>query len=312
MTQTKHRQAQTILTPTEAQVLSQLHRFLADGDEINPNRIYPHRTAGDALRRRAVRALHEKGVLLHHPAVMEHVDVFMFGGNENFKISGQYDAHKISRRVRLQNKGEVRRSGRAIFVSKSMTQAENDDRYHPTIDVESGAVHCDCKHFEMRLARRNPNVWSPREHLCKHLLPAMGNLARRGLLPQQQGRFSPACCSCGVLDADDYFETCDERGEVVAGQWICSDCIAARCDDLSDAAPAEGELDEAPFSAGYDEAFDDEEFTPCPYCARPLAEKLYERYGHPAQWEYSCDRCGAMPDGFDARTGEIYTRGIYE
>jgi hypothetical protein len=164
-----------------------------------------------------------------------------------------YNPHRIRRAVRLLNPELMARTGQASFVSKSMTRPQHEDCYHPTVDIESGACRCDCAHFEFRLARHNPTVWSPREHLCKHLLKALLNLKRRGLLPQQQGRFSPACVKCGVLEADNYFEVGDERGEIIPGQFICGSCIEAQIDDLSDV-PQEIEPEEY---SGYEEWLDE-------------------------------------------------------
>lgn len=144
-----------------------------------------------------------------------------------------YNPHAIRRNVRLIESPSPRV---AQFVTKSMTKADDDLKYRPTINLQTGACKCECKHFEIRLARHNPTVFSPDEHLCKHLERAVANLARRGLLPQQNGQFSPPCVKCGAINADDYFDVCDARGNLVPGVFICLDCIHA-ADDLSDALP---------------------------------------------------------------------------
>lgn len=149
-----------------------------------------------------------------------------------------YNPFRVRRAVRLQNAGQVLKTGLAQFVSKSMTDAtDNSDRYKPEVNLLTGACTCNCKHFEIRLARHNPTVWSPDAHLCKHLLRSLGTLARRSLLPQQQGQHGPRCIHCGTSEADAYYEVADSQGRAIAGRYICDRCAHDQTDDLSDAAP---------------------------------------------------------------------------
>lgn len=162
-----------------------------------------------------------------------------------------YNARKIRRCVRRQ---EVTRDGQVISVTKSFTNDEG--KYHPTVDVNTGYVHCDCKDFEMRCGKHEPHVLSAPSHLCKHSIDAILGCVRRGELelPKEQvaalkrDRTRPAgfskresapsvtrCSVCG--QAGETFEMADDEGRPLSGERICRDCIEARMDDLSDAAP---------------------------------------------------------------------------
>lgn len=72
-----------------------------------------------------------------------------------------------------------------VFTTKSFTSAEVEDKYHPCIDLTSGAAVCDCPDYQFRRARMNPNVRRT-ETLCKHLLRALATCQRRGLLPGKE------------------------------------------------------------------------------------------------------------------------------
>lgn len=133
-------------------------------------------------------------------------------------------------------------AGAVVFVTKSFTR-ENEVEHNAVVDIETGAVHCTCEHFTYRLAKNNPTVFSPEDHLCKHLLRALNNMARRGELPQSRGQFTPKCAVCGQTDADNYFEMADATGHAIPGRFICCDCAVAQTDDLSDAAPDADEMD---------------------------------------------------------------------
>ena len=148
-----------------------------------------------------------------------------------------YNPAPIRRCVRLhdQTPGRV-----AHFVSKSFTRRDETVLHHPTVDLQTGAVHCTCEDFLFRKSRGNPTVFSASDLLCKHILRALDNLQRRAALPQQNGIHGPACIHC----ADPYaeYEVCDENtGEVLPGQFICTACVDARLplasDDFQDAAP---------------------------------------------------------------------------
>jgi hypothetical protein len=128
-------------------------------------------------------------------------------------------------------------NGVVTFESYSFSRAGREIEHEVTVNLCSGEVRCGCEHFRHRLARLHPTLWSPRAHICHHIERAIANCARRGELPQQDGRFAPACALCGSLEGE--FEMCDECGEVLEGQYICAACVDARMDDLSDAQPIE-------------------------------------------------------------------------
>ncbi|HEY3269301.1 MAG TPA: hypothetical protein VGM37_20505 [Armatimonadota bacterium] len=89
---------------------------------------------------------------------------------------------QVRRTVRLADvAGDV-----LVFTTKSFTSEAAEDKYHPAIDLATGAALCDCPHYQYRLARRNPNVQRPGT-LCKHLLRALATCQRRGLLPGEEG-----------------------------------------------------------------------------------------------------------------------------
>jgi hypothetical protein len=90
----------------------------------------------------------------------------------------RYNPHVVRRCVRVQTAVP----GAVVFVSKSFTQADESDRYHPVIDTENGACRCDCAHFQYRL--KVANVWDAATQ-CKHLQRAVANMERRGELPAQ-------------------------------------------------------------------------------------------------------------------------------
>ena len=83
--------------------------------------------------------------------------------------NSRYNPYAFPRRVRFD---EVA-GGLALFRSKSFTSPDPEDRYQPVVDVETGAVSCDCGHFEHRLAKLEPTAASPTAHLCKHLKRAV-------------------------------------------------------------------------------------------------------------------------------------------
>ena len=88
----------------------------------------------------------------------------------------KYNANMIRRTVR---RAEVTPDGIVIHVTKSFTN--NDDQWHPTVDTESGAVHCDCPDFRFRRSAQEPTVHNP-EVGCKHTRRAIQGCIRRGEL----------------------------------------------------------------------------------------------------------------------------------
>ncbi len=89
----------------------------------------------------------------------------------------KYNPFSVRRTVRFT--GETN-DGIAVFASKSFTDAsDNADKYHPSIDLVTGAVWCDCPHFEHRLAKHRPTVHTP-ETCCKHAQRAIANIKRHG------------------------------------------------------------------------------------------------------------------------------------
>lgn len=92
------------------------------------------------------------------------------------QATSRWNPYQIRRCVRMEGAAP---DGIAMFVSKSFTTETADDVYHPAIDLETGAVTCDCPHFFYRLAKHEPTLYNGGK-VCKHLERAIQNLARRG------------------------------------------------------------------------------------------------------------------------------------
>lgn len=152
-----------------------------------------------------------------------------------------YNPRKIRRCVRRQDETPA---GQIIHLTKSFTSDEVT--YHPTVDVNTGYVECDCKDFEFRSSKHNPHILSTPTHLCKHSIDAILGCVRRGELelPKtqitalKQERFRKAgftkqetkpaerrCSLCGHTGQT--FEMSDEHGRPIAGEVICLDCAQA-------------------------------------------------------------------------------------
>lgn len=71
--------------------------------------------------------------------------------------------------------------GHVFFATRSFTR-DDATRWHPTVDLENGAVFCDCPDFRYRHALHEPDVWTP-NWWCKHLARAVDNCKRHGELP---------------------------------------------------------------------------------------------------------------------------------
>jgi len=95
----------------------------------------------------------------------------------------RYNPFAVRRTVRFQ---EVVNDDIATFTTKSFTSADAEDKYHPSVDLATGEVTCDCPHFHYRLARLSPTV-DDAGSLCKHLIGAVENLKHRGLLREKGG-----------------------------------------------------------------------------------------------------------------------------
>lgn len=90
----------------------------------------------------------------------------------------KYDPYSVRRCVRMQ---DATPDGVVVFASKSFTHADKaQDLYHPMVDLQTGAVFCDCPHFTYRLAKHNPTAQAG--EVCKHITRAINNLTRRGLI----------------------------------------------------------------------------------------------------------------------------------
>ncbi len=162
----------------------------------------------------------------------------------NVRKSG-YNARKIRRCVR---RHDVTPAGQVIHLTKSFTNEQAI--YHPTVDVNTGYVECDCKDFEFRASKHNPHVLSAPAHLCKHSIDAILGCVRRGELELtreqitalKQERFRKAgfskqdtapaqrrCSLCGHTGETGTatFEMSDEQGRPIAGEVICLDCVQA-------------------------------------------------------------------------------------
>lgn len=85
--------------------------------------------------------------------------------------------------------------GRALYIC---TSEHDDEPLHPTIDLCSGAVFCDCRDFTCRKspkARREQaglNIGNMR-CLCKHLHLAVGDCIRRGEIRVTLEEVTPEC-----------------------------------------------------------------------------------------------------------------------
>lgn len=73
--------------------------------------------------------------------------------------------------------------GHLFFRTRSFTR-DDATRWHPTVDLENGAVFCDCPDFRYRHANHEPDVWTP-HWWCKHLARAVDNCKRHGELPSR-------------------------------------------------------------------------------------------------------------------------------
>ncbi len=71
--------------------------------------------------------------------------------------------------------------GHVFFRTRSFTR-DDATRWHPTVDLENGAVFCDCPDFRYRHALHEPDIWTP-NWWCKHLARAVDNCKRHGELP---------------------------------------------------------------------------------------------------------------------------------
>ncbi len=73
--------------------------------------------------------------------------------------------------------------GHVFFRTRSFTR-DDATRWHPTVDLENGAVFCDCPDFRYRHATHEPDVWT-QHWWCKHLARAVENCKRHGELPSR-------------------------------------------------------------------------------------------------------------------------------
>lgn len=90
----------------------------------------------------------------------------------------RWDPTKVRRTVRL---SEIVNDETVVFTTKSFTNTTAEDKYHPLVDLHTGAVSCDCPHFIYRLAKTQPTVSDGEK--CKHLQRALETLRRRAILP---------------------------------------------------------------------------------------------------------------------------------
>jgi len=93
-------------------------------------------------------------------------------------------AFKVERARFAPRARKVRRDhvagGHIFFRTRSFTR-DDATRWHPTVDIENGAVFCDCPDFRYRHALHEPDVWTP-HWWCKHLTRAVDNCKRHGEL----------------------------------------------------------------------------------------------------------------------------------
>lgn len=124
-----------------------------------------------------------------------------------------YNPTAIARKVRIVSNDQVFTE----FVSKSMTKAEPENKYNPTINKISGSCHCNCGDFTNRKAKLNPTFWSNPLDLCKHLRPAVANLNRKKALPEK-------CCNSCKTTEGHFYPLADSSGEAIVGCFICEAC----------------------------------------------------------------------------------------
>lgn len=66
----------------------------------------------------------------------------------------------------------------ATFRSKSWTRRRLRT-YFMHCDLQTGEVMCDCPDFQIRRSKKRPSLFSPPDHLCKHLRRIRRRLTRR-------------------------------------------------------------------------------------------------------------------------------------
>ena len=103
-------------------------------------------------------------------------DVLPLTYGPSFKVEKPRFATR-ARKVRRDH----RAGGHVFFRTRSFTR-DDATRWHPTVDLENGAVFCDCPDFRYRHANHEPDVWTP-HWWCKHLARAVDNCKRHGELP---------------------------------------------------------------------------------------------------------------------------------
>lgn len=90
----------------------------------------------------------------------------------------KYQSHAVRRQVRT-----VARTHDGHLIGKvySLTKPGTNVQWHPTVDVQTGMVHCDCPDFFHRHGKNSPNVHTPQHHY-KHITQYIAGLVRKGAL----------------------------------------------------------------------------------------------------------------------------------
>lgn len=92
----------------------------------------------------------------------------------------EYSKSKVSPKKRLVLRDLTSPEGQVFFQTRSFTR-DDYTFWHPVVDLESGAVWCDCPDFRFRHAPHEPSIESP-HHWCKHVARAVANCRRHGEL----------------------------------------------------------------------------------------------------------------------------------
>lgn len=96
------------------------------------------------------------------------------------QIEVRKPSSKNAVRRRLRFAGELE-DGQALYQIKSRTTEGTE--YHPAVDLATGHVMCDCKHFEFRCTEPRlghaPSV-ADADRLCHHLQRCINEALRHG------------------------------------------------------------------------------------------------------------------------------------
>lgn len=92
----------------------------------------------------------------------------------------EYSKEKFEPKKRLVLRDWHSPEGQVFFQTRSFTR-DDYTMWHPVVDLENGAVWCDCPDFRFRHSMHEPSLNSP-SHWCKHVARAVENCRRHGEL----------------------------------------------------------------------------------------------------------------------------------